>query len=127
MGGHLAAQVIANLASAVLCALMPKISFVSHIPTALRIGAGCGISMLISVLGMRSLGLLASDSFILQPFTWQSVSIAGLLLIYLLLRLDGHVVSSSLSSLRAFGVGSAQQVYATREGKVTAQLFSGEP
>lgn len=74
MGEHLADQLVANLAAALFFALALKLSFVSFVPTALRLGAGCGISMLVSVLGFRSLGLLESDSFTLQPFTWQSVS-----------------------------------------------------
>lgn len=77
MGEHLADQFIANLAVALFFALALKLSFVSYIPTALRLGAGCGISMLVSVLGLRSLGLLVSDSFTLQPFTWQNVSDPG--------------------------------------------------
>lgn len=77
MGGHLAAQAIANVAATVFFALALRLSFVSSIPTALRLGAGCGMSMLVSVLGLRDLGLLASDSFVLQPFTWQSVSDVG--------------------------------------------------
>lgn len=74
MGEHLADQLIANLAAALFFALALKLSFVSFIPTALRLGAGCGISMLVSVLGLRSLGLLVANSFTLQPFTWQNVS-----------------------------------------------------
>lgn len=77
MGEHLADQFVANLATAVFFALALKLSFVSFIPTSLRLGAGCGISMLVSVLGMRSLGLLITDSFTLQPFTWQNVSGMG--------------------------------------------------
>eukprot|EP00752_Nemacystus_decipiens_P012202 g10818.t1 len=73
MGGHLAAQAIANLAATIVFALALKLSFVSNIPTALRLGAGCGISMLVSVLGMRGVGLLSSGSFALQPVTWQIV------------------------------------------------------
>ena len=75
MGEHLADQMIANLVVALFFALALKLSFVSFIPTALRLGAGCGISMLVSVLGLRSLGLLVSDSFTLQPFTWQNVRV----------------------------------------------------
>lgn len=84
VGGHLAAQAIANLASTIFCALAMKLSFVSYVPTALRLGAGCGISMLVSVLGMRSVGLLTSESSTLQPITWQSVSLVHL-------RLLGHL------------------------------------
>lgn len=75
MGGHLAAQAIANLAAATFLSFSLHLSFVSYIPTVLRLGAGCGIAMLVSVLGLRSMGLLVSDSFTLQPFTWQSVSV----------------------------------------------------
>lgn len=78
MGGHLAAQAIANLAAATFFAFALKYSFVSKIPTALRIGAGCGISILVSVIGMRGMGLLVSDAFILQPVTWQIVSAVDL-------------------------------------------------
>lgn len=74
IGGHLASQAIANLAVALFLSFSLHLSFVSYSPTALRLGAGCGISMLVSVLGMRSLGLLVADSFTLQPFTWESVS-----------------------------------------------------
>ena len=74
MGEHLADQFVSNLAAAAFFALALKLSFVSFVPTALRLGAGCGISILVSVLGLRSLGLLVADSFTLQPFTWQSVS-----------------------------------------------------
>lgn len=74
----MAAQVIANLAATMFFALALKLSFVSTIPTALRLGAGCGISMLVSVLGMRRVGLLLRDSFELQPVTWQSVSAVNL-------------------------------------------------
>lgn len=75
MGEHLAYQLISNLAAAAFFALALELSFVTYIPTALRLGAGCGISMLVSVLGLRiGLGLLVSDSFSLQPFTWQNVS-----------------------------------------------------
>eukprot|EP00752_Nemacystus_decipiens_P005826 g5266.t1 len=73
MGAHLADQLVANLAAALFFALALKLSFVAFIPTALRLGAGCGISMLVSVLGLRSLGLLVSNSFTLQPFTWQNM------------------------------------------------------
>jgi len=75
VGGHLATQAIANFAAAVFFFLALKLSFVSRTPTALRLGVGCGISMLIGVLGMRGVGLLTADSFSLQPFTWQSVRI----------------------------------------------------
>ncbi len=74
VGQHLADQFIANLAAAAFFALALKLSFVNMIPTALRLGAGCGISILVSVLGLRGLGLLVSDSFTLLPFTWQNVS-----------------------------------------------------
>lgn len=74
IGGHLAAQAVANLAAAAFFTIVLKISFVSYIPTALRLGAGCGISMLVSVLGMRNVGLLIANSFTLQPVTWQTVS-----------------------------------------------------
>ncbi|CAN0295039.1 unnamed protein product [Pylaiella littoralis] len=75
VGGHLAAQVIANLLAAAFLAQGLKLGFATFIPTSLRLGAGCGISMLVSVLGLRSLGLLAaSEPFTLQPFTWRSVS-----------------------------------------------------
>ncbi|CAM9159900.1 unnamed protein product, partial [Ectocarpus sp. 12 AP-2014] len=73
IGGHLAAQAVANLAAAAFFTIVLKISFVSYIPTALRLGAGCGISMLVSVLGMRNVGLLVANSFTLQPVTWQIV------------------------------------------------------
>ena len=75
----MAAQAIANLAAASFFALALNFSFVSNIPTALRIGAGCGISILVSVLGMRGVGLLVVDSFALQPLTWQIVSVVDLL------------------------------------------------
>lgn len=32
------------------------------------------MSMLVSVLGLRSIGILVADTFALQPFTWQIVS-----------------------------------------------------
>ncbi|CBJ33435.1 putative transporter [Ectocarpus siliculosus] len=51
----------------------PETSFVSLIPTALRLGAGCGISVLVSVLGMRNIGVLVNNSFSLQAFTWQII------------------------------------------------------
>ncbi|CAM9779260.1 unnamed protein product, partial [Pylaiella littoralis] len=74
VSGHLAAQAIANLLAAAFFARGLKVSLATLIPTALRLGAGCGISMMVSVLGLRSLGLLAaSDPFTLQPFTWQSI------------------------------------------------------
>ncbi|CAM9405360.1 unnamed protein product [Ectocarpus sp. 4 AP-2014] len=73
IGGHLAAQAVANLAAAAFFTTVLKISFVSYIPTALRLGAGCGISMLVGVLGMRNVGLLVANSFTLQPVTWQMV------------------------------------------------------
>lgn len=74
VGGHLAAQAIASVAAALFLALTLRFSFISRIPTALRLGAGCGISVLVGVLGMRGVGLLLADSFTLQPFTWESVS-----------------------------------------------------
>lgn len=74
VGGHLASQIIANLLAAAFFALSLKLSFVTFVPTALRLGAGYGTSMMVSVLGLRSLGLLVSNSFTLQLFTWQSVS-----------------------------------------------------
>ncbi|CAM9641402.1 unnamed protein product [Choristocarpus tenellus] len=48
-----------------------RLSVVSHIPTALRVGVGCGISVLVSVLGGRSVGLLTGDGFAPPEFTWQ--------------------------------------------------------
>lgn len=74
MGGHLAAQAVANLAAALAFSLALKTSFVSYIPTALRLGAGCGVSMLVGVLGMRGIGLLEADSFTVQAPTWKTVS-----------------------------------------------------
>ncbi|CAN0022943.1 unnamed protein product [Ectocarpus sp. 6 AP-2014] len=73
IGGHLAAQALANFGSAMFFALALKLSFVSLIPTALRLGAGCGISVLVSVLGMRNIGVLVNNSFSLQAFTWQII------------------------------------------------------
>ncbi|CAM9440375.1 unnamed protein product [Ectocarpus fasciculatus] len=73
IGGHLAAQALANFGSAMFFALALKLSFVSLIPTALRLGAGCGISVLVSVLGMRNVGVLVSNSFTLQAITWQII------------------------------------------------------
>ncbi|CAM9353417.1 unnamed protein product [Ectocarpus sp. 12 AP-2014] len=73
IGGHLAAQALANFGSAMFFALALKLSFVSLIPTALRLGAGCGISVLVSVLGMRNVGVLVNNSFTLQAFTWQII------------------------------------------------------
>lgn len=74
MGGHLAAQAIANAAATALFALAGNLKLGSNIPTALRVGAGCGIAMLVGILGMQGVGLLAANTFALQPFTWQSVS-----------------------------------------------------
>ena len=74
MGGHLAAQAVANAAAAVAFAFVVRVRMASYIPTSLRLGAGCGISMLVGVLGMRSMGLLKSNSFTLEAFTWQIVS-----------------------------------------------------
>ena len=74
MGGQLAAQALANAAAAVVFWFALKLKLVSYIPTALRIGAGYGVAMLVGVLGMRSLGLLVPDSFVLSTFTWETVS-----------------------------------------------------
>lgn len=74
MGGQLAAQALANAAATVVFACAVKLDLVSYIPTALRIGAGCGVAMLVGVLGMRSVGLLVAEAFILPPFTWETVS-----------------------------------------------------
>lgn len=74
----MAAQAIANLAAATFFAFALRFSFVSKVPSALRIGAGCGISILVSVLGMRGVGVLTSGSFVLQPVTWQIVSVVDL-------------------------------------------------
>lgn len=73
MGGHLAAQAVANAAAALVFWFALKLKLVSYIPTALRIGAGYGVAILVGVLGMRSLGLLVADSFVLSTFTWESV------------------------------------------------------
>ena len=75
MGGQLAAQALANAAATLVLACAVKLNLVSYIPTALRVGAGCGVAMLVGVLGMRSVGLLVADAFILPPFTWEAVSI----------------------------------------------------
>ena len=74
MGGQLAAQALANAAAALVFWFALKLKLVSYIPTALRIGAGYGVAMLVGVLGMRNLGLHVSDSFVLSTFTWESVS-----------------------------------------------------
>ena len=74
MGGQLAAQALANAAAALVFWFALKLKLVSFIPTALRIGAGYGVAMLVGVLGMRSLGLLVPDSFVLSTFTWETVS-----------------------------------------------------
>lgn len=79
MGGHLASQAIANLAAALFLYFAAHLSFVSFTPRALRLGAGCGIAMLVSVIGLRSLDLLVASSFTLQPLTWQNVSAAHVL------------------------------------------------
>ena len=73
MGGHLAAQAVANTAAALVFWFALKLKLVSYIPTALRIGAGYGVAILVGVLGMRSLGLLVANSFVLSTFTWESV------------------------------------------------------
>ncbi len=85
MGGHLAAQTVANVAAAMFFFFALKPSFLSSVPTALRLGAGCGISMLVSVLGMRGVGLLSADSFELGPLTWQSVRRSRVVVQYLIL------------------------------------------
>lgn len=82
MGGQLAAQALANAAATVVFACAVRIKLVSYIPTALRIGAGCGVAILVGVLGMRSVGLLVADTFVLPPFTWETVSIPSTLCSY---------------------------------------------
>jgi len=77
MGGQLAAQALANAAAASVFACAVKLNLVSYIPTPLRIGAGCGVAILVGVLGMRSVGLLVEDAFVLPPFTWETVSIVS--------------------------------------------------
>lgn len=70
----MAAQAVSNAVASVVFALALHIRLVSHIPTALRAGVGCGISILVSVLGMRSMGLLVANEFAFQPLSWQTVS-----------------------------------------------------
>ncbi|CAM9290189.1 unnamed protein product [Choristocarpus tenellus] len=53
------------MGSALRLCLMPRI------PTSLRVGASCGISILFSVLGGRSMGLLVADGSGLPKLTWQ--------------------------------------------------------
>lgn len=74
MGGQLAAQALANAAAVLVFWFALKLKLVSYIPTALRIGAGYGVAVLVGVLGMRNLGLLVADSFVLSTITWESVS-----------------------------------------------------
>lgn len=91
IGGHLAAQAVANAAATAVFAAVVHIHLVSYVPTALRVGAGCGISILVSVLGMRSMGLLLADSFTLQPFTWEIVSKIRIIFVLLCLPLGLHI------------------------------------
>ncbi|CAM9606327.1 unnamed protein product, partial [Choristocarpus tenellus] len=79
VGDILAAQFVSNFCAAVVMGSALRLSLVSYIPTALRVGAGCGISILVSALGGRSMGLLTANDFALPKFTWELA--LGLLII----------------------------------------------
>ncbi|CAM9293468.1 unnamed protein product [Discosporangium mesarthrocarpum] len=79
LGGFLAAQFISNIIAAMVIGSMVHLVVVSNIPSALRVGVGCGISTLVSVLGLRSMGILERDSFELLDLDWKNIM--GLLVV----------------------------------------------
>ncbi|CAM9272542.1 unnamed protein product [Chrysoparadoxa australica] len=71
IGGFLASQFVANGMAAVLLWAASHKDMLKVVPSSLRAGYGCGISALVAVLGFRAMGVLSSDQFALNPFTWQ--------------------------------------------------------
>ncbi|CAM9224417.1 unnamed protein product [Chrysoparadoxa australica] len=71
-GEFLAGQFLANLGAAILLWFASKRGL-QLMPSQIRGGFGCGLSILVSVLGFRSIGLFSANAFVINPFTWKSI------------------------------------------------------